>query len=350
MAETIKVGIIGGGWPGQAHARGYQAAGGFKVTAVADLIPDRRNRLISEFNIEKEFPSAQDLLKDESIQAVSICLPNDLHAQFTIAALKAGKHVVCESPPALSAAQARRMMAAAHREKKVLLYAMQRRFGGAEQAARQAIAKGFAGEVYHVRASWTRTRGIPMGTGWYADKSKSGGGAMIDLGLHLLDLGWSLLGQPKPISAFAVTQQKFHALAPAETAFDVEDQGSAIIKFEGGKSLELSAAWAINQPPAQNGAICRVYGHDGAIEVYTPDGAVLYRDFEPKGEARAVPLKPPKLTHQTALLRHFRQCIIGNTPPEIGPPQGIILMAMIDAIYKSAAKGKSITVAASLPL
>jgi predicted dehydrogenase len=113
------------------------------------------------------------------------------------------------------------------------------------------------------------------------------------------------------------------------------------VKFEGGKSMELAAAWAINQPPAQNGAICRAYGQDGAIEVYTPEGAVLYRGFEAKGEAKAVALKPPKLTHQTALLRHFRQCILAGTPPEIGPAQGISLMAMVDAIYRSAANGKS---------
>src|SRR5277367_275219 len=117
MAETIKVGIIGGGWPGQAHARGYQAAGGFKVVGVADLIPDRRKRLASEFGIEKEYASAEELLKNDAIQAVSICLPNDLHAEVTIAALKAGKHVVCESPPALNARQAKRMAASSQREK-----------------------------------------------------------------------------------------------------------------------------------------------------------------------------------------------------------------------------------------
>ena len=346
MAETIKAGIIGGGWPGQAHARGYQAAGGFKVVAIADLIPQRRKQMMAEFGIEKEFASAEDLLKDESIQAVSIGLPNDLHAEFTIAALKAGKHVVCESPPAINAGQAKRMGASAEREKKVLLYAMQRRFGPAEQAARLAISRGYAGEIYHVRASWTRTRGIPMGTGWYADKSKSGGGAMIDLGLHLLDLGWNLLGQPKPVSVYAVTQQKFRELFPGEVTFDVEDQGSAILKFEGGKTIELSAAWAINQPPNQNGAICRAYGQEGAIEVYTPDGAVLYRNIGPKGDAKAVNLKPPKLTHHAAMMRHFRQCIIGSTPPEIGAVHGVSLMAMMDAIYKSAARGKSVAIGA----
>src|SRR5207249_6569407 len=105
---------------------------------------------------------------------------------------------------------------AAAKAGKVVMYAVQRRFGGAEQAAKQAIAKGYAGEVYHARAAWMRTRGIPVGTGWFTDKSKSGGEALIDIGVHMLDLTWYLLGQPTPSAAFAATQQKFRSLVPQD--------------------------------------------------------------------------------------------------------------------------------------
>ena len=167
---------------------------------------------------------------------------------------------------------------------------------------------------------------------------------MIDLGVHLLDLAWHLLGEPAPASVYAVTHQRFKSLAPADHAFDVEDAAFAMLKFDGGKSLELAVSWAANQPPAQNGSICRAYGEAGAVEVYTPDGAVLYRDFGPKGEAKATPLKPPKVTHQAALLRHFKQCVTAGTPAEVGPSQGVSLMSMVDAIYKSAGAGKSVEV------
>src|SRR5512140_2547334 len=100
MAETIKVGIVGGGWPGAAHARGYLAAGGFRLVAVADLIPERRKKLMAEFQVPREYADAMDLVADREIDAVSICLPNDLHAPIAKAALKAGKHVLCETPPA----------------------------------------------------------------------------------------------------------------------------------------------------------------------------------------------------------------------------------------------------------
>jgi len=340
MGEQIRVGIIGCGWPGAAHARGYLAAGGFKVAAVADLIPQRRKKVMAEFQIGREYSDARDLLKDKEIDAVSIALPNHLHAPIALAALRAGKHVLCEKPPAISAAEARRMEASARKNQKVLLYSLQRRFGPHEQAAKAAVARGYVGEVYHVRAVWTRTRGIPVGTGWFTQKEKSGGGAMMDVGFHMLDLGWYLLGQPRPISAFAATHGKFGMLANGNS-YDVDDAAFAIVRFEGGKSLELAASWALNQPPQQNGTACRLHGTQGAIEVYTPNGAVLYRDFDGKGECRENPLKPPRTIHHTALMRHFKDCIAGRTTPTPGGAEGTALMEMVEGIYKSSATGRS---------
>jgi predicted dehydrogenase len=334
MAETLRVGIIGGGWPGQAHAKGYATAGGFKLTAVADLIPDRRQKLMADFGITKEFTDAKELLADRDIDVVSICLPNHLHAPVTIAALKSGKHVLCERPPAIHAKDAKKMQAAAEKSGKVLLYGLQRRFGGGEQAAKQAIEKGYAGEIYHARASWMRTRGIPRGTGWFTDKAQSGGGAIIDLGLSVLDLSWWILGQPAPLSVCGLVHKKF--------GLDVEDAGFALIRFEGGKSLELSASWAINQPPQQQGTSCRLFGEQGMVDIYTPQGAMIYRQFNEKGDAKSTPLKPPKMQGHVAMIRHFRQCILGQAKPSAGPAEGVTLMKMVDAIYKSAASGKSV--------
>ena len=343
MAEQIRVGIIGCGWPGAAHARGYAAAGGFKLVAAADLIPERRRKLMGEFQIPREYSDAKDLLKDKEIDAVSIALPNHLHAPIALSALRGGKHVLCEKPPALSAAEARRMEAAAKNNSKVLLYCLQRRFGPHEQAAKAAVAKGYAGDVYHARAAWTRTRGIPVGTGWFTQKEKSGGGALMDVGFHMLDLGWYLLGQPKPLSVFGATHSKFAALAGANS-YDVDDAAFAVIRFEGGKSLELAASWALNQPPQQNGTACRLHGTQGAIEVYTPNGAVLYRDFDGKGECKENPFKPPKTIHHVALMRHFKECIAGRAAANPGGPEGIVLMQMVEGIYKSAGSGRSVQI------
>jgi len=352
MAQGTRVGIVGAGWPGRKHAEGYLAAGGFTVAAVADLIPSRRRAVMEQFGASREYAEAEELIADKDVEVVSLCLPNHLHLPVALAALKAGKHVVCETPPALTAGEARKVAAAAAKAGKTVLYAMQRRFGGNEQAAKQAVEKGYAGNVLHARAAWTRTRGVPSGTGWYADRARSGGGAVIDLGLHMLDLGWSLLGQPRPLTAFAV----FPGLGTAALSGDaveipgqsaasrVEESGFALLKFEGGRSLELGASWAINQPPQHQGTSCRAYGDKGAVEVYRADGPALYRGFAASGEAKETILKLPRLIHHAAMMRHLKECLLGRAAPAVGAEQGVLLMQMVDAIYKSAASGKSIDV------
>jgi predicted dehydrogenase len=336
MSNSTRIGIIGGGWPGVAHARGYRAAGGFAVVAVADLIPARRQKLIAELGPVKEYVDAMELIADEGIDAVSICLPTYLHLPIAKAAFKAGKHVILETPPGLNVKEAGQIAAAASKAGKILLHAFQRRFGPAELAAKQAIDKGYAGEAYHARATWMRTRGVPSGTGWYTDLSKSGGGALLDLGCHLLDIGWHLLGEPEAISVYAATH---HRLAASTS---VEDSAFALLRFENGKSLELGTSWAINQAPSQNGTSCRVYGTKGGVEVYTAAGAVLYRHFGANGESKETPLKQPRVAGHAALLRHFRDCILGRAQASVGGGQGMAVMRMIEGMYKSAETGRSV--------
>src|SRR2546423_96882 len=113
MSRPLHVGIIGAGWPGGAHARGYALAGGFKIGAVADLIPQRRDKLANEFQIGKVYATAEELLKDSSLEAVSVCLPTPLHTEIAARALRAGKHVVCETPPAATLRGAKQLHSAA---------------------------------------------------------------------------------------------------------------------------------------------------------------------------------------------------------------------------------------------
>jgi predicted dehydrogenase len=343
MADITRVGIIGAGWPGLAHARGYREAGGFQIAAVADLIPERRRQLLAQFGPGREYADAMALVADHDIDAVSVCLPSYLHEPVVRAALKAGKHVLCEVPPAPGAAEMRHIAAAARKAGRVVLFAFQRRFGGHEQAAQRAIDKGFIGEPYHIRAAWTRTRGIPAGTGWYTQKARSGGGPLIDLGCHMLDLGWSLLGRPRPVSAFAITHRRLVDAAASGGAFDVEDAAFALVRFEAGRCIELATSWALNQPDSQNGTVCRVHGTDGAIEVYTPQGAVLYRE-QNGGRFSHNPLTPPRLTHYPAMMRHFRQCIAGKATPLTGPAEAMLVMEVIEALYRSAESGRSVSV------
>jgi predicted dehydrogenase len=143
MSQTTRIGIIGGGWPGVAHAKGYLTAGGFTVVAVADLIPDRRARLAADWPNAKQYADAVELIADPNVEAVSLCLPTHLHLPMALLAMKKGKHVILETPPGVSLRESRQLAAAANKRGKVLMYAFQRRFGGAELAAAQAIEKGY---------------------------------------------------------------------------------------------------------------------------------------------------------------------------------------------------------------
>jgi len=343
LSQTLRVGIIGAGRPAHRHAEGYRAAGGFQLTAVADPLPSRRAGLAAQFSIARVCIDAREIVEDEKIDVVSVCLPNDLHAPIVAAALKAGKHVVCEMPPAQALGDAKKIAAAAEKSGKTLLYAAQRRFGGAEQAAQQAIAKGYIGDVRHVRTSWMRTRGTPAGTGWFTDKARSGGGALLDLGAPMLDLAWWLMGQPDPGSVSAVAGNHLSPEEPSRgEVASVETVGFALLRFAGGQSLELAASWEINQPPKHQGTVCRVHASQGAIDVYTPGGPMLFRKFDKNGEAKETPLKLPKVVHYAAMMRHFKRCIAGAEQPLLGPAEGVALMRMMDGIYKSAESGKSV--------
>jgi predicted dehydrogenase len=358
MAGAIRVAILGAGKIAARHAQAFKAVGGYQISAIADLIPQRRRALAETLGsptVIREVADANELLSDPGIDAFGICLPNHMHAPIATTLLKAGKHVVCETPPVLNAVEARRLSSVAARSGKVLLFAAQARFGPNERAARQAIDKGYAGEIRHVRAAWMRTRAIPVGAsfaasgsiepgapgvGWYADKSRSGGGVLMDLGSQILDVAYDLLGRPRPMSVFATTSSQFMQSA-VPVPEPVEDTVFALVRFEGGKTLELSASWAVNQPPHQNGKLCRLYGEAGAIDLYTRQGPVLYRDYSANGDARETLMKLPKVAPYPAMMRHFRECIQGKATPLAGADYGLALMQMIDAIYKSAATGKS---------
>jgi predicted dehydrogenase len=301
--------------------------------------------MAAQFSIPRVCNDAKEIIEDAKIDVVSVCLPNDLHAPIVAAALKAGKHVLCEMPPAQTHTDAKKIAAAAEKSGKTLLYAAQRRFGGAERAAQQAIGKGYIGDVRHIRASWMRTRGTPAGTGWFTDKARSGGGALLDLGAPMLDLGWWLMGQPAPRSVFAVAGNHLSAEnAGAGEGSGVESVGFALLHFRTGQSLELAASWEINQPPKHQGTICRVHASEGAIDLYTPGGPMLFRKFDGTGRAKETPLKLPRIVHYAAMMRHFKRCIAGAEKPLIGAAEGVTLMRIMDAIYKSAESGKSVQI------
>lgn len=350
MSQPLRVGVLGAGPAGLAHARGFAAAGGYRVEAVTDLIPARVEGFRKEFTAARAVDTAEQLVKDAGLDVVAVCLPTDLHALYAVKALKAGKHVVVEVPIAPDARSARAMIRAAEKSGKVLLPAFPRVFGLHEAAARQAVEKGFLGSVYHARATWLRPAHIPQGSkdpgapgGWYTDPARSGGGALLDLGLPMLHLAHQLLGSPKPLGVFAAAHHDLAHLA-------VEEAASLLVRFEGNKSLELCVAWTVHAPPHTFGLTCRLHGTGGSLDVYTPHGATLHRATPPRttplGKAapasKPILLKGPKVTQFPALFRHFKTLIAAEPAARLAPAaHALLLTHVLEAAYKSAKTGKS---------
>lgn len=331
----LRVGVIGAGWPGERHAEGYLAYEDAELVAIADLDDTRRAAFARQYNVPQTYADYHDLLANPDIEAVSVALPNFLHRPAVIAALEAGKHVLCEKPPAVTLADAQEMQDTAERKGLLLAYALQRRSTPASQALREKLQEGMLGEVYHARSVWTRTWGVPQGLGgWFTDPTRAGGGALIDIGIHVLDLGWYLMGCPKPRTISGQVYNKFPALTKTD------DSAFALIRFDDGHSLQLEASWVLTQDIDQMGV--NLYGTRGGAHV--DDNKLDLFTVSEEGRVRSSPLMPfggnlLAFKYQAA---NFVRAVRGEEPPRTSAQQGVQLMQMIDAIYRSSREGSEV--------
>ena len=337
MAKKVKVGIIGLGWPGLEHLKGYKQCADAEVVALCDMNSDLAAQQAEEHGIAQVYSDHKQMLEKADIDAISVCLPNFLHAPFSLDALRAGKHVICEKPPALNAKEARKMAELAKKNKRTLMYALCLRFGGAARLAKEYIDQGELGEIYYGRAVYHRRRGIPGGTrSWFVDKKRSGGGALIDIGVHALDSAWWLMGTPKPVSVSGSAYQKFKGVLPKRTHFDVDDSAFALIKFDNGATLHLECSWALNLP---GGSSLQIAGTLGGLEL---NPLRIYQ--ERNGVALDITPEVPNTDGFANQIGHFVECIKRRKTPLMSGEQGIQLMQMLDGIYKSAATGKEVRI------
>ena len=203
--DKIRVGVIGLGI-GRHHIRGYQSHPNAEVVAIADLDETRLAEVGDQYGVSKRYPSGEQMIATEGLDVVSIATPNKYHKSLTIAALEAGCHVLCEKPMAMNAAEARDMLVAATKAGKRLMIDFSYRFSEQSQVLKAQVDAGVLGEVYFARTLWHRRRGLPRFGGWFGQKALSGGGPLIDLGVHRLDLALWLMGYPRPIRSFGIAE------------------------------------------------------------------------------------------------------------------------------------------------
>lgn len=347
-AKKVNLGVIGTGWPGQQHARVMNAIPEAQLYACADLDDTRRREFEAVSSPRKSFSDYHAMLQDAKLDAVMICLPNFLHFPAALAALQAGKHVFCEKPPTMNAAEMKVLHEEATKRGLVYFFGRQFRFTPAMRAAKQLVETGRLGQVYHAQATWVRSRGIPQGIGgWFTEKKRSGGGALIDIGVHALDSAWYLMGTPRPLSVSAQVYRNFEHLV-RDPVFDVEDAAFAFIRFENGAVVHLETSWAGNLPDdipmgqyfGRESNNSKVYGTKGTIRLKP---LAFFEDQN--GVLQTVGIDLPDEADAFELqLRNFLDAITGRAEAINNATQAVQLMEMLDAIYASSSLGREVPI------
>jgi predicted dehydrogenase len=356
-SSKLGVGVIGCG-VGQLHLQGFAKDPRVQVVAVAGLDEDRCRELAGAFSVQRVYRDYQDLIADPDVKAVTVAVPNILHFPVALAALEAGKHVIVEKPLARTSAESEKIIDAAARANRVLGVVFNRRGRHDVQIVKREVERGALGRVYHARAFWMRRSGIPgLGT-WFTSKELAGGGPLIDLGIHVLDMAMWVLDNPRPLRVSAAT---YAELGPQgrgqwqggrfpfnpDQPYEVEDLATAMIRFEGRLTLQLDAAWAAYTGHTDEFGLS-LLGSDGGAEIHAKDYAQL-DTLRLYGQIDDVPtVTIPKLLERHGhgeILRRFVDSVIDGVPMSPSGEEGLERVRLIEAIYRSAELGREVEVA-----
>ncbi|GIP33723.1 Gfo/Idh/MocA family protein [Paenibacillus sp. J2TS4] len=358
MSKKIKVAIIGcGGIANGKHMKALSQLDTAEMTAFCDIVPERAHKAAREYGAEgsKVYEDYTELLQDGSIDVVHVCTPNDSHAEITIASLEAGKHVMCEKPMAKTAADARRMLDAAKRTGKKLTIGYNNRFRSDSLYLHEMCANGELGEIYYAKAHALRRRAVPT-WGVFLDEEKQGGGPLIDIGTHALDLTLWMMNNYEPK---VVLGTSYHKLSQRENAanawgpwdpkkFTVEDSAFGMITMKNGATIVLESSWALNT--LQDGeARCTLCGTEGGADMQ--DGLRINGEKKGKLYTTQIQLGGKGVAFYDAneendAVREARawiDCILNDTEPVVTPEQALVVSEILEAIYESSRTGEAIS-------
>jgi predicted dehydrogenase len=340
-SKRLRVGIIGLGI-GRSHIEGWRQHPQVDVVAVADADAQRLDQVGDQYDIATRYTSAEKMLAVERFDVVSICTPNKFHKALAIAAFEAGSHVLCEKPMAMNAEEGRAMLAAAKRAGRRLMINFSYRFSAASRGLKTQVDSGLFGDFYFGRTVWHRRRGMPGFGGWFGTKALAGGGPLIDLGVHRLDLALWLMGYPKPTWVMGSTYDPIaRRLADAAgKTYDVEDLAAAFIRFENGATLVVEASWAANIQEAELMETRLLGTKAGLLQKNLNEGyqfdAHVYT--EQNGAQFDMHLHPPAAPAKSGM-HDYAQAILTDTPHPASGEEGLVVMELLDAIYESARSG-----------
>lgn len=357
MSRRVKVAIIGcGGIANGKHMPSLSKLKNVELVAFCDVLVERAEKAAKEYGVSEArvYEDYKELLTDESIEIVHVLTPNDSHAEISVAALDAGKHVMCEKPMAKTSEEARLMLDAAERSGKKLTIGYNNRFRPDSQHLHQVCERGDLGEVYFAKAHAIRRRAVPT-WGVFLDEEKQGGGPLIDIGTHALDLTLWMMNNYKPKSVMGSVHHKLSQKKDAANAwgpwdpekFTVEDSAFGFITMENGATIVLESSWALNSLEVDE-AKCSLSGTEGGADMkdglrihgenfgklYTTNvdlsaGGVAFYDGKEESDANLE-------------ARLWIDNVINDKEPVVKPEEAFVVTQILEAIYESAKTGKAV--------
>ncbi|MBP1995260.1 Gfo/Idh/MocA family protein [Paenibacillus eucommiae] len=351
LIKPINLGVIGAGNIGNVHLSAFKQVPDVHIAAITDVYLPIAAERAAQYQIEKVYPDAQKLLEDDEIDAVVIAVSNEWHAPIAVQALEAGKHVLLEKPMALNVQSAKQIVEAERKSGKVVMIAHQRRWESVALQVKDQIDKGALGHIYHAKAAWMRRKGIPGWGTWFTQMERSGGGPLIDIGVHMLDLTLYLMGNSRPVSVFGATYAEFgpHKRGIGTWGkpdwnghYDVEDLATALIKLENGATLSLDVSWAAltdtdNRPSIQ------LLGSQGGASLRGQEGKLLAELFDSEVDIPLNDLDEPEAS-RLRMNQHFIACVRDGKEPITSVMSGYTNNLILDAIYRSSQSGHEVII------
>ncbi len=358
MNRIVKVGIIGcGGIANGKHMPSLKAVEGVEMVAFCDLIVERAERAAIQYGVPgaKVYTDYRELIADPAIEVVHVCTPNRSHAELSIAAMQAGKHVMCEKPMAKTAADAKRMVEVARETGKKLTIGYQHRQKPSARYAKEYIENGSLGDIYYANCYAIRRRGTPN-WGVFLNEYEQGGGPIIDIATHSLDLTLYLMNNYEPKMVLGKTHKCIEHPEAGNIWGDngvsttpLEEAASALIVMKNGATILLETSWALNtDTPIEEGS-CRLCGSRAGLSIINNELKInqihMDRQFDTTVglDAGGVAFySGSAATPPVCEARQWIDSIRNDTEPTVLPEQACVVSQILEAIYVSSKTGEAV--------
>ena len=332
--KTVRVGIIGAGAIAQvSHFPAYNSLPGVKVTAVCDVDRAKARRVANRYDVARVTESYEELVGMDEVDAVDICLPNHLHAPAAIAALNAGKHVLCERPFSRSSKEAKQMVNAGKKRELVLMSGFNNRFRDDVQILKQFVTQEELGAIFYAKTGWLMQAATWSGAAWRKKKKYAGGGVLLDLGIQMLDLTLWLLDMPE-VDAVSATAH------PPPEKEEVESTAAAFLRLSSGGTVTLEVSWGLLME--RDFAYLNLFGDKGAALL---NPLQLHKEMNGSLVNVTPTLSTSANTYKQSYaneIRHFVDCARTGDRPRSPGEDAVAMLLLLEALYRSALEGHEV--------